>query len=550
MDDLSIIFNHQSETSIISQSSEPEYLPPTDISTALSSLDSPILWSNNPQKTWGNDHPTWGNDHHLPHSDGTLTFGTDHSFSGFKHTSPFHKRAWNELRHDSSSSPIDSSTALKGTKLFKGTSLVDNFRKPLREIQVNTFAHKRIIGGNSFADMSNISIYSNGKENLPVVYEEPEVEKQQEHFVDPSEFYTPYLPRKFPEAFTLNRVETLKTEPTAETPESIKNQVYPLNHGTQVFVFDPIHNSVGLVDLATVFQSPLTGAVPQEGIEIRTLPYGNISFHQFEPYFETPKHRFSVLPGGANPQDCATVIETALAHKDSEGSATVSVRRNCRYREGNFYTPRLIRGKGQYREGLCELCELPSWFNMKFSTYWYHMNFVHGINAKTGTYHRKPKNYRVILCIDIQDNNLVRGKLYANENMTPKDDTIRGGNMNREEILSVGKEMRSFRKENGYISRREAANAAYQGYCETCLSWIDLQYFCHDNLGTSVYPSVTSEYPDVHISCDKIMRTDRIQVIENLDPEIISTIQFYPWYKHVQKCCANNIVNNPEIFEK
>ena len=60
LDDLSIIFNHQSETSIISQSSEPEYLPPTDIPTALSSLDSPILWSNNPQKTWGNDHPTNG----------------------------------------------------------------------------------------------------------------------------------------------------------------------------------------------------------------------------------------------------------------------------------------------------------------------------------------------------------------------------------------------------------------------------------------------------------------------------------------------------------
>lgn len=47
-------------------------------------------------------------------------------------------------------------------------------------------------------------------------------------------------------------------------------------------------------------------------------------------------------------------------------------------KEGNNYTPKLIRGKGPQREGYCNLCQ--KWFKMKTSSYWYHMNYKHGIN--------------------------------------------------------------------------------------------------------------------------------------------------------------------------
>lgn len=48
--------------------------------------------------------------------------------------------------------------------------------------------------------------------------------------------------------------------------------------------------------------------------------------------------------------------------------------------KSNCYSPRLIRGLGANREGYCELCD--RWFRLKTSSYWYHMNYKHGINSK------------------------------------------------------------------------------------------------------------------------------------------------------------------------
>ena len=44
------------------------------------------------------------------------------------------------------------------------------------------------------------------------------------------------------------------------------------------------------------------------------------------------------------------------------------------------YSPSLIRGKGPLREGYCQICD--KWFKMKTSSYWYHMNYKHGISSK------------------------------------------------------------------------------------------------------------------------------------------------------------------------
>ncbi|KRH93116.1 Zn-finger-containing protein [Pseudoloma neurophilia] len=48
------------------------------------------------------------------------------------------------------------------------------------------------------------------------------------------------------------------------------------------------------------------------------------------------------------------------------------------------YRPKFIRGKGVNREGYCQMCS--KWFRLKTSSYWYHMNYKHGINSKGKKY--------------------------------------------------------------------------------------------------------------------------------------------------------------------
>lgn len=50
----------------------------------------------------------------------------------------------------------------------------------------------------------------------------------------------------------------------------------------------------------------------------------------------------------------------------------------------NNYSPRRVRGTGSEREGYCETCD--RWYNMKNSSYWYHMNYKHGINCRGEKY--------------------------------------------------------------------------------------------------------------------------------------------------------------------
>lgn len=45
-----------------------------------------------------------------------------------------------------------------------------------------------------------------------------------------------------------------------------------------------------------------------------------------------------------------------------------------------LYRPKQVRNKGSLREGYCEECE--RWFRLKTSSYWYHMNYKHGINSE------------------------------------------------------------------------------------------------------------------------------------------------------------------------
>lgn len=52
--------------------------------------------------------------------------------------------------------------------------------------------------------------------------------------------------------------------------------------------------------------------------------------------------------------------------------------------EPNCYSPRFTRGIGTEREGYCEACD--KWFRLKTSSYWYHMNYKHGISSRGSKY--------------------------------------------------------------------------------------------------------------------------------------------------------------------
>lgn len=59
-------------------------------------------------------------------------------------------------------------------------------------------------------------------------------------------------------------------------------------------------------------------------------------------------------------------------------------------RRNEKYKPKHVRGQGVLREGLCEECD--RWFRLKTSSYWYHMNFKHGISS-TGIKYPEPEIY-------------------------------------------------------------------------------------------------------------------------------------------------------------
>lgn len=61
--------------------------------------------------------------------------------------------------------------------------------------------------------------------------------------------------------------------------------------------------------------------------------------------------------------------------------------------EGDLYTPRFVRGRGNKREGWCGICKPGRWLVLKNSGYWYDKSFSHGISA-TGTTFDGPSETR------------------------------------------------------------------------------------------------------------------------------------------------------------
>ncbi len=98
----------------------------------------------------------------------------------------------------------------------------------------------------------------------------------------------------------------------------------------------------------------------------------------------------------------------------------------------DLYSPRITRGKGYRKEARCDVCESEGravWLRMKQSSYWYHMNFIHGINSQSGKPYELPSLYRNV--------------------------TVSSVFSKCEEYFSTGKEL--------------------QGFCERCVNWITLE---------------------------------------------------------------------------
>ncbi|KAL3596028.1 hypothetical protein FPOAC2_10398 [Fusarium poae] len=64
--------------------------------------------------------------------------------------------------------------------------------------------------------------------------------------------------------------------------------------------------------------------------------------------------------------------------------------------EGDLYTPRWIRGRGNKREGWCGICKPGRWLVLKNSAFWYDKSFSHGISAATGNPFHEPQQKRLM----------------------------------------------------------------------------------------------------------------------------------------------------------
>ncbi|THU98531.1 hypothetical protein K435DRAFT_660675 [Dendrothele bispora CBS 962.96] len=81
-------------------------------------------------------------------------------------------------------------------------------------------------------------------------------------------------------------------------------------------------------------------------------------------------------------------------------SGTYNVPRNA----FDLYTPRMVKGKGKDKVGLCPICiesvkrggeGKKVWLSMKFSAYNYHLQYRHGISASSGQPYLPPIAFRI-----------------------------------------------------------------------------------------------------------------------------------------------------------
>ncbi|KAI0363691.1 hypothetical protein BV20DRAFT_975361 [Pilatotrama ljubarskyi] len=102
----------------------------------------------------------------------------------------------------------------------------------------------------------------------------------------------------------------------------------------------------------------------------------------------------------------SSVIDSDLAdtHKITVPKAPDGIR-NAPRDPFDLYTPRLVKGRGTSKVGLCPICHesvgrggegKKLWLSMKFSAFNYHMQYAHGISPATGRPFSPPLAFRVV----------------------------------------------------------------------------------------------------------------------------------------------------------
>jgi hypothetical protein len=507
-DDLSIIFNTNEDgnSSLILRQS------PSDTSDILETIDV-YVHGQSPDKILP---PNDKVDQRLPHSDTTLSYGQDISMN--LNNSMTSKRRY---ENTAPASPYRNGNEGIGNFYLNASTISDHAlfpqketKIPLKEIQprATPVYGKRLVLGHAFSE--------NEKENLPTLVELPEEET--EHLgVNPKEFGDLYHSKRVSEALAPFPTDTsaisFQPFPSSSnaacgeqgyleksngsycsgkvkfsTKSATKNVHIP---GSQVFIFNPVNNTVGLMDVATVANAfqPTALAYNHMSTAAKYCRSENIPSTYFQQHTDSP----SVCTEQSKDLPYA-VIETASS---AAVEKTIAVRKNVRYKGNNLYTPRYVRGHGPDREGLCELCKMPTWFNMKFSTYWYHMNFFHGVNPKSGTFYPRPEAYRVVVVDDIALRTLQREPL-AKKSKGPIPLQLLG--------------------------RKDPPNAVYQGLCSFCHDWVDIHFF--QQPGNAAMSQLVTRPDGSDLSSGQVV------LRQGVSEDDSAALNHYAWFKHVQRC--------------
>ncbi|BGP20726.1 hypothetical protein JCM10213_001030 [Rhodosporidiobolus nylandii] len=157
---------------------------------------------------------------------------------------------------------------------------------------------------------------------------------------------------------------------TAGLPGSPSSPVFPLRRQTS----DP--NLCQQVDAFETTLSPPRPTLPHVSASTPALPSGNPS---------SP-------PPVSAPSPLSLSPSTNTEGESTTTPSVAEIRTQPLRWSGDLFTPQLVRGTGDDKEGFCALCasqdedgrQREKWLPLKSAAYWYHVSFLHGISSKTG----------------------------------------------------------------------------------------------------------------------------------------------------------------------
>ncbi|GAA6033584.1 hypothetical protein JCM8097_001469 [Rhodosporidiobolus ruineniae] len=200
-----------------------------------------------------------------------------------------------------------------------------------------------------------------------------------------------------PDDFDLTPVEgSCALDPSAEVPRSHVDTVLERRE-------EEGEGSERRVGLAAVPAAMVDHPSPSPSTSSTFLP-PNISAATADEAPSSPIDNQPPLPitSGPSPSDFPV-------HPD-DAAAPTPYRQKTRFRR-DLFTPTWVRGKGEEKEGWCELCAVAEeqggardgkskWYKLRSAAYWFHRSFFHGINSADGRPYPLPLAVRPVPATD------------------------------------------------------------------------------------------------------------------------------------------------------